>query len=99
MDFYTCMFALLAAVTGFLELSKRSEDKLIGQLEFRKFRFNYIVVYSLMMGEYCTSNRVHCSLRACVQSVPVPRRSESVDSVPCSPFLFIPLSPLLLTPL
>mmetsp|Transcript_37996 Transcript_37996/g.107327 ORF Transcript_37996/g.107327 Transcript_37996/m.107327 type:complete len:462 (+) Transcript_37996:526-1911(+) len=50
MDFYTATFAMLTALTGFLELSKRSEDKLISQPEFRKFRFNYVVVYSMMMA-------------------------------------------------
>eukprot|EP00873_Tetraselmis_striata_P000151 jgi/Tetstr1/420415/TSEL_011530.t1 len=48
--FYYVCFAALTAISGLLEFTRRGEAKAIVQPEFRRFRANYILVYSLMMA-------------------------------------------------
>lgn len=48
---YYVLFGVLAAAAAGLELTKPAETQQIKNPEFRSFRNNYLVVYSLMMGE------------------------------------------------
>lgn len=48
---YYVLFAVLAAAAAGLELTKPAETQQIKNPEFRSFRNNYLVVYSLMMGK------------------------------------------------
>jgi hypothetical protein len=50
---YLVVFAVLAGVAAFLELSKSKIASVEStSKEFIKFRSNYVLVYSLMMGEF-----------------------------------------------
>lgn len=50
--FYITVFGLLAAAAAALELAKPKEGHMSTSMDFVRFRANYIVVYSLMMGVY-----------------------------------------------
>ena len=50
---YYVLFAVLATAAASLELSKAADiTKAAANAEFQRFRTNYLVVYSLMMGEW-----------------------------------------------
>ena len=48
--FYLSTFGILAALAAGLELTKPTDTTVIKHVDFRRFRNNYLVVYSLMMG-------------------------------------------------
>ena len=48
---YCMLFGGLAVTAAALELTKPAETTQIKNTDFRKFRNNYLAVYSLMMGE------------------------------------------------
>ncbi|KAA3475934.1 molybdate-anion transporter-like [Gossypium australe] len=48
--FYFVVFGALGAVVAALELSKNSKDRINTSSAFNSFKNNYLVVYSLMMG-------------------------------------------------
>ena len=48
--FYFMVFGVLGAVVAALELSKNSKDRINTSPAFNSFKNNYLVVYSLMMG-------------------------------------------------
>ena len=48
--FYVFVFGLLAAAAAAFELTKPKEGQMSTSRDFFRFRTNYIVVYSLMMG-------------------------------------------------
>lgn len=52
--FYVLVFGVLAAAAAAFELSKPKEGQINTSMDFLRFRANYIVVYSLMMGEHLT---------------------------------------------
>lgn len=49
--FYIIVFSGLAALAGALEFTKPADLTAVKNAEFRRFRNNYLLVYSLMMGE------------------------------------------------
>lgn len=49
-SFYFVVFACLAAVVSVMELSKSDKDRVNTSSAFNAFKNNYLVVYSLMMG-------------------------------------------------
>lgn len=49
-SFYFVVFACLAALVVAMELSKSSKDRIGTSSSFNSFMNNYIIVYSLMMG-------------------------------------------------
>lgn len=48
---YYVLFGGLAVTAAALELTKPAETTQIKNTDFRRFRNNYLMVYSLMMGE------------------------------------------------
>ena len=48
--FYIMIFGLLAAAAAAFEFTKPREGNMSTSRDFLRFRTNYIVVYSLMMG-------------------------------------------------
>ena len=48
--FYIIVFGALAALAAGLELSKPADSTAIKNADFRRFRNNYLLVYSMMMG-------------------------------------------------
>lgn len=48
--FYIILFGALAALAASLELTKPADITAIKNADFRNFRNNYLLVYSLMMG-------------------------------------------------
>ncbi|KAA3470058.1 molybdate-anion transporter-like [Gossypium australe] len=48
--FYFVVFGALGAVVAALELSKTSKDRINTSPAFNSFKNNYLLVYSLMMG-------------------------------------------------
>ena len=52
-SFYAVSFGALAALAAVFELTKPKEGQMNTSQDFLRFRFNYVVVYSLMMGAYC----------------------------------------------
>ena len=53
--FYYTVFGVLAAVVTALELSKTNKDRINTSSAFNSFKNNYLVVYSLMMGNFSIS--------------------------------------------
>lgn len=53
--FYVLVFGVLAVAAGVLEFTKPAETFQIGSADFLKFRNNYVLVYSLMMGKPTSS--------------------------------------------
>ena len=49
--FYLCVFGVLAALAGAFEFTKPKEGHMNTSRDFLRFRTNYIVVYSMMMGK------------------------------------------------
>lgn len=49
--FYIIVFGGLAALAGALEFTKPADLTAVKNADFRRFRNNYLLVYSLMMGE------------------------------------------------
>jgi hypothetical protein len=49
--FYYLVFGALSAVVLGIELSKTTKDRINTSPAFNSFKNNYLVVYSLMMGE------------------------------------------------
>ena len=47
---YALFFGVLAALAAVFELTKPKEGQQSTSQDFLRFRFNYVVVYSLMMG-------------------------------------------------
>lgn len=50
--FYYLVFGGLSAVVAALELSKSNKDRISTSPAFNSFKNNYLVVYSLMMGNF-----------------------------------------------
>lgn len=50
--FYYMVFGTLGAVVAALELSKNNKDRISTTSAFNSFKNNYLLVYSLMMGNY-----------------------------------------------
>ena len=50
---YAIFFGSLAALAAIFELTKPKEGQQSTSQDFLRFRFNYVVVYSLMMGCAC----------------------------------------------
>lgn len=50
--FYVLVFGALAAAAALFELTKPKEGQMSTSRDFLRFRTNYIVVYSLMMGRH-----------------------------------------------
>ena len=50
--FYYLVFGCLGAVVAALELSKNNKDRINTSPAFNSFKNNYLLVYSLMMGEH-----------------------------------------------
>ena len=48
---YWILFAGLAASAAGLELTKAADTTVVKNSEFKRFRNNYLLVYSLMMGK------------------------------------------------
>ena len=48
---YLLLFAALAVLAAGLELTKSTDQSVVKSPTFLSFRNNYILVYSLMMGE------------------------------------------------
>lgn len=48
--YYYLVFGVLVAVLAALEFSKSSKDRISTSAAFNAFKNNYLVVYSLMMG-------------------------------------------------
>ncbi len=48
--YYYLVFGVLVAVLAALEFSKSSKDRITTSAAFNAFKNNYLVVYSLMMG-------------------------------------------------
>ena len=48
--FYLTVFGVLGALAAGLELTKPTDTTVIKNVDFRRFRNNYLVVYCLMMG-------------------------------------------------
>ena len=52
--FYIAVFLLSAVAAAALEATRKSSTgSETGNRDFLKFRNNYVLVYSLMMGEHC----------------------------------------------
>lgn len=49
---YWLLFGGLAVLAAGLELTKPADTTLVKNADFKKFRNNYLLVYSLMMGEH-----------------------------------------------
>ncbi len=49
---YWVLFGSLAAAAAGLELTKAADTTLVKNAEFKRFRNNYLLVYSLMMGAH-----------------------------------------------
>jgi len=49
--FYYLLFGGLGAVVAAVELSKNNKDRITTTPAFNSFKNNYLLVYSLMMGE------------------------------------------------
>ena len=49
--FYYLVFGGLGAVVAAVELSKNNKDRITTTPAFSSFKNNYLLVYSLMMGE------------------------------------------------
>lgn len=49
--FYYLVFGGLGAVVAAVELSKNNKDRITTTPAFNSFKNNYLLVYSLMMGE------------------------------------------------
>jgi Sugar-tranasporters, 12 TM len=67
---YWILFAGLAASAAGLELTKAADTTIVKNSDFKRFRNNYLLVYSLMMGEpmvciCCQRHSVQGTMCAC----------------------------------
>lgn len=53
--FYYMVFGVLGMIVAATELSKSNKDRINTSQPFNSFKNNYLVVYSLMMGDYLAS--------------------------------------------
>lgn len=61
--FYIAVFGVLAALAAALELTKsKSTSTDNSSRDFSRFRSNYVLVYSLMMGALSVSKMTKCLL-------------------------------------
>lgn len=57
--FYYLVFGGLGAVVAVMELSKNNKDRINTTPAFNSFKNNYLVVYSLMMGNFTPRSDLH----------------------------------------
>ncbi len=85
--YYYLVFGVLVAVLAGLEFSKSSKDRISTSPAFNAFKNNYLVVYSLMMGNVLAPPSFICS-SSCVLSIsPSHSRDDDVLAVDCVFFI------------
>ena len=57
---YWLLFGGLAAAAAGLELTKPADTTVVKNSEFKRFRNNYLLVYSLMMGGHMALHATQC---------------------------------------
>lgn len=58
--FYSILFLAVSTGCTWLEVNKPKEPEVIAQADFRKFRLNYVLVWTLMMGKGQLSGHRPC---------------------------------------
>ena len=76
--FYLTVFGVLAALAAGLELTKPTDTTVIKNVDFRRFRNNYLVVYCLMMG--ATQAMLACSCVSPCAALGNPRSAGCAQS-------------------